>query len=71
MYALTIDNPEIAKLAKEVFSKEPISTNADFYDFLQEQKLKQDLKESIAQAEAGECLEQEEAFELLYKRLGL
>lgn len=54
MYALTIDNPEIAKLAKEVFSKEPISTNADFYDFLQEQKLKQDLKESIAQAEAGE-----------------
>ncbi len=27
MYALTIDNPEIAKLAKEVFSKEPISTN--------------------------------------------
>lgn len=71
MYALTIDNPEIAKLAKEVFSKEPISTNADFYDFLQEQKLKQDLKESIAQAEAGEYLSEEETFTKLYEELEL
>ena len=71
MHTLTIDNPEMAQLAKEVFSKEPISASLDFYNFLQAKKLKQEIKQSLAEAEAGEYLSEEETFDLLYQELDL
>lgn len=71
MHALTIDNPEMEKLAKEVFSKEPISKNAEFYNFLLEQKVKQDLRESLRQLKAGEVYSEEETYRKLYAELGL
>lgn len=71
MYALTIDNPELEQLAREVFSKDPVSTNAQFHRFLQQQKLRQDVEESLAQLEAGLVYPEKEAFEKLYAELGL
>lgn len=71
MHALTIDNPEMERLAKEVFSNEPISSNAEFYHFLLEQKTKQDLQKSLEQLDAGEVYSEEETFRELYADLGL
>lgn len=40
-------------------------------DILQNEQLMADLKESIAQAERGECLSADETFKLLFEELGL
>lgn len=71
MYALKIDNPTIGRLAKEVFEKDPVSTNAEFYQFLQHQKLKQDLKESLEQAEKGQYSSEEDTFDQLFSEFDL
>ncbi len=71
MYALNINNSEIENLAKEVFEKNPISTNSDFYRFLKKQKIKQDLKESVTQVENGDFLDEDDTFKKLYSELGL
>lgn len=71
MHAFTIDNPEMERLAKEVFSNEPISTSAEFYHFLLEQKVKQDLQKSLEQLEVGNVNSEDETFRKLYAELGL
>ncbi len=56
---------------KQIKKGEIYSHEETWEEPLQDPKLKQDLIESITQAEAGECLGEKETFELLYKRLGL
>lgn len=71
MYALTIENPDVESLAREVFERSPISENSDFHAFLEEQKIRLDFKESVEQSERGGVLDEDEAFKKLYAELGL
>lgn len=71
MYALNINKSAIESLAKEVFDKNPIPTNSEFYRFLKEQKIKQDLKQSIIEAENGNFLDEDDTFKKLYYELSL
>jgi hypothetical protein len=71
MYALTIQNPQMEALAREVFKNPLIEQDADFLAFLAAQKIKQDLRESVGQMEKGDLLESKAVYASLYNELGL
>lgn len=71
MYQLNIENPAIAKLAKEVFEDSHNLIDAEFLSFLQHQKIKSDLQKSIQEAKNGEVMSIDEAFDGVYRELDL
>lgn len=71
MYAIQIENPEMEELAELVFGNQPVSESPDFLNFLNQQKLKKDLRESYRQMEMGQLMTMDEAFEKAFKEVGI
>lgn len=55
----------------EIVGSEKLNQVSDWDKFLQNERLKQDLQESLEQIERGETYDQNEAFAMAFKRLGL
>lgn len=55
----------------EVLENENFSPQGSWNDILQNEQVLQDIQESLAQIERGETYEADEAFDLVFKRLGL
>ena len=71
MYALTIDNPTVESLVKELYHDRSMADDPAFIAFLQKKKVIQDLRESYSQFQNGQVLTEEAAFSSIYNELGL
>ncbi len=71
MYELTIENPSVEALVKELYDDENIANDPAFVSFLQKKKLIRDLCESYKQLQNGQTITSNEAFESVYNELGL
>lgn len=56
MLNIHIDNPELEKNIKQTYGEDTKSIARAFSDFIQQQKIKQDIGISIEQLDAGEAL---------------
>lgn len=56
MLNIHIDNPELEKSIKQTYGEDVAGMVSAFSEFIQEQKIKQDIGVSIQQLEAGEGL---------------
>ncbi len=54
MLNIQIDNPELEKSIEQTYGEDVEGMASAFSDFIQEQKIKQDIGVSIQQLEAGE-----------------
>jgi len=71
MYELTIDNPSVETLVKELYEDGNLAGDPAFIAFLQKQKIIRDLRESFSQLKEGQTLSSDEAFASVYNELGL
>lgn len=53
MLNIHIDNPELEKNIKQTYGEDTKSIARAFFDFIQQQKIKQDIGISIEQLDAG------------------
>ncbi len=54
MLHIEIDNPELEKSIKQTYGENSSSIAKAFADFIQQQKIRQDIGVSVAQLDAGE-----------------
>ena len=59
MLKIQIDNPELEKSIRQTFGDDTKSIARAFSDFIQQQKLKQDIGVSITQLDNGEAMPME------------
>jgi len=71
MISLQIKDPEIEKLVEEIFPGGLVDNSAELLLFLRQQKVIKDLRESFQQADKGQVVGVEEAFDSVFKSLGL
>ncbi|SFR49133.1 hypothetical protein [Thiomicrospira sp. ALE5] len=71
MYALTIDNPRVESLVKELYQDKSLSDDPAFIAFLQKKKMMRDLRESYNQYQDGQLITEDEVFASVYNELGL
>lgn len=63
MLAIQIDDPELEAFYREEYEQDNTSLVQQFLQFLREQRIKQDVKQSIVEIERGEFLTIDEAFD--------
>ena len=56
MLNIQIDNPELERTIKQTYGENSQSIAKAFFDFIQQQKIKQDINISIQQLEQGESI---------------
>ncbi len=54
MLNIRIDNPELEKSIKQTYGEDTVGIASAFSEFIQQQKIKQDIGISIEQLDAGE-----------------
>ena len=59
MLNIQIDNPELEKSIKQTYGDDTKSIGKAFFDFIQQQKLKQDIGVSIQQLDDGKAIPME------------
>ncbi|NCN44712.1 MAG: hypothetical protein CO158_07100 [Piscirickettsiaceae bacterium CG_4_9_14_3_um_filter_43_564] len=69
MYKLTIENPRVEALVKELYEDGSLASDPAFIAFLQKQKIIRDLRESFIQLQNGQTLSSDEVFESVYMQL--
>ena len=62
MLNIQIDNPELEQCIKQTYGENSHLIAKDFVDFIQQQKIKQDLSVSIEQLDAGQGIPMEHVF---------
>lgn len=56
MLNITIDNPELENSLKQTYGSDESSISSAFFDFIKQQKIKQDIGVSIKQFESGDSM---------------
>jgi hypothetical protein len=69
MLNIEIDNPELEASLQQLFGNNQQSIGSAFAEFVQQRKIKQDIRVSIVQLDAGEGLSLREAIQSISNKI--